>query len=176
MNNELTLIPLLDGRSVSIRSITPEDGASLVRFHNGLTDETTRRRFFVVRRTLSAAEVTRFTNVDHVDREALVALNGADIVAVGRYDLLADSLDAEIAFVVADDWQGEGIATYLLKQLARRARAVGITRFVADTLSENYGMRDVFIRSGLPASSKAEADVVRVVLNLGREAHPALYS
>ena len=57
-------------------------------FHEGLTDETTRLRFFMLHPHLGQSEVARFTHVDHHDREALVALDGHDIIAVGRYDRL----------------------------------------------------------------------------------------
>ena len=89
-----------------------------------------------------------------------------DIVAVGRFDRLPGTDDAEVAFVVADEWQGHRVGTYLLEQLAHRARAEGITRFVAEMLSENHRMRQVFGRSGLLVGSATEAGVVHVVLDL----------
>lgn len=51
------------------------------------------------------------------NREALVALDGANIVAIGRYDRLPGTDDAEVAFVVADSWQGDGAGAELLKRL-----------------------------------------------------------
>jgi len=86
-----------------------------------------------------------------------VVLDGAHIVAVGRFDRLPGTDDAEVAFVVADE------------RLLHRARAEGITRFVAEMLSENHRMRQVFGRSGLLAGSATEAGVVHVVLDLGPE-------
>ena len=169
MNEDLIEERLLDGRTIGIRPISPSDGEALVQFHEGLTNETTRLRFFVLHPHLMPKEVEHFTNVDHRGREALVALDGPDIIGVGRFERLPGTDDAEVAFVVAEDWQGHGVGTHLIKQLARRARTEGVTRFLADTLGENYRMRDVFRHSGLMASSQTEAGVVHVVLNLGLE-------
>jgi hypothetical protein len=65
---------LADGRVVQVRPIEPTDAAPLVQFHESLSRETTRLRFFTPHPYLSEAEVVRFTTVDHHDREALVAL------------------------------------------------------------------------------------------------------
>ena len=162
-------VQLLDGRTVRIRPISPSDGDALVQFHEGLTNETTRLRFFIPHPHLTPGEVERFTHVDHHEREALVALDGPDLIAVGRFDRLPGTDDAEVAFVVADGWQGHGVGSHLLEQLAHRARTEGITRFVADTLGENHRMREVFRRSGLLVESETQAGVVHVVLDLRPE-------
>src|SRR5688572_19277472 len=115
-----------------------------------LSPETTRMRFFSVHPHLSRYETTRFTDVDHHDREAWVALIGDEIIGVGRYERLADLDDAEVAFVVADRWQGFGVGPILLRYLVDSARVVGIRRFVAETLAENHHMLDMFAHAGLP--------------------------
>ncbi len=166
VEDEAIAVQLLDGRTVGVRAILVSDGDALVRFHEGLTRETTRMRFFIAHPHLTNQEVERFTHVDHHDREALVLVDGSDIVAVGRYDRLPGTEHAEVAFVVADGWQGLGAGTYLLDSLARRAREQGFTGFVADTLAENRRMRDIFLHSGLTTRSWNEAGVIQVVLDL----------
>lgn len=168
-NDDLIVTELRDGRIVQIRPIVPSDDTALVRFHEGLTNETTRLRFFTLHPHLTPREVDRFTHVDHHDREGLVALDGDAIVAVGRYDRIPDTTEAEVAFVVADSWQGKGVGTSLLEQLAHRARAEGITQFVADTLGDNHRMQHVFRNSGLMVHCGWHAGVVNVVLDLGLE-------
>ena len=163
---------LLDGREIHIRPISPADSDALVRFHQGLSDETTRLRFFVCHPKLACSEVVYFTHVDHHDREALLALADDDIVGVGRYDRMPRTSDAEVAFVVADGWQGSGIGTHLLEHLVRRARAHGVTRFLADTLAENYRMGGVFRDSGLLVRSETRRGVAHFLLDLGRESAP----
>jgi GNAT superfamily N-acetyltransferase len=163
----MDLVQPLEATTTHIRPISSADGDALVAFHEGLTSETTRMRFFVLHPHLTPAEVERFTHVDHHDREALVAVDGVDIVAVARFDRLPGTDEAEVAFVVADAWQGLGVGTRLLEQLADRARTEGVTRFVADTLGENYRMVGVFRSSGLMTGSEMRAGVLHVVLNLG---------
>ena len=94
-----------------------------------------------------------------------MVFDGVDIVAVGRFDRLPGTDDAEVAFVVADAWQEHGVGTRLLEELTARARADGLTGFVADTLEENH-MRDLFRHSGLTGTSAAEMGVVRVAMRL----------
>ncbi|MEY2449118.1 MAG: hypothetical protein QOH79_2594, partial [Acidimicrobiaceae bacterium] len=142
------------------------DRDALVRFHEGLTSETTRMRFFLLHPHLTPTEVERFTHVDHHDREALVALDGDDIIAVARFDRVPGTDDAEVAFVTSDSRQGNGVCRQLLAELAARATSEGIVRFVADTLGENHRMLGVFRRSGLLVESNTEAGVVHVVLDL----------
>src|SRR5262249_17934604 len=86
--------------------MAPSVAPALDRFHEGLSPATTRNRFFAVHPHLTEAELARFTTVDHVERDALVAIDGAgDVVAVARFDRLAPaSPTAEVAFVVADRW------------------------------------------------------------------------
>src|SRR5579864_7994271 len=62
---------LTDGAIAHIRPIRPDDADGLVAFHARLSPESQRLRFFTPHPRLSAAEVRRFTQVDHSDREAL---------------------------------------------------------------------------------------------------------
>src|SRR3954447_25475799 len=117
---------LADGTVVSVRPIEPEDAPGLMRFHEQLSPESMRLRFFTPHPRLSDKEVLRFTTVDHHSREGLVAVLDDEIVGVARYDRLPDSTDAEVAFVVSDQWQGTGVGTLLLDHLASRARSEGI--------------------------------------------------
>ena len=115
---------------------------------------------------LSSRETARFTDVDHTDREAWVALVGDDIIGVGRYERLTNPDAAEVAFVVADQWQGLGVGPILLRQLTDCARVVGIRRFVAETLAENHHMLDMFTHAGLPITRRMTRGVVTVTVTL----------
>ena len=145
----------------------PADVEKLVRFHHSLSPETTYLRFFGFHADLSPSELYRFTHVDHRDREAIIAVVDREIVAVARYDRFEASTDAEVAFVVADSWQGRGLGALLFARLARRAREVGVERFIAETLSQNRPMLAVFRHAGLPVRLRAERDVVHVEIDLG---------
>ena len=151
-----------------IRPIGPGDADALVRFHAGLSPETQRRRFLVYHPVLAAGEVEWFTHVDHRRREALVAESGGDIVGVARYDRFGGDC-AEVAIVVADDWQRLGIGTSLLRGLADRAREEGVRAFVADTLPENAGVGRLLAVVGAVGDRVVEDGVasLRIELDAG---------
>jgi len=157
---------LADGTVVQLRPIQPADAAALERFHATLSPETIRRRFFTPHPRLSAAELERFTVVDHRDREALVACIAGEIIGVARYEGLPGTRDAEAAFVVADRWQGSGVGTLLLEHLGARGRDNGLERFVAETLGDNRRMLDVFAHSGLAPTTSWQDGVVHLVMAL----------
>ena len=146
---------------VRVRPIRPDDGPGLVAFHEGLSPQSQYLRFFHAHPHLSVGEVERFTHVDYDRRLALVLELGGALIAVGRYDRLSDD-EAEVAFVVADQYQSHGLGALLLQRLADAARARGLTRFVAETLPGNQRMLGVFRESGFGARSTFEGDVVRV--------------
>jgi GNAT superfamily N-acetyltransferase len=156
---------LRNGMTVTVRPIAPTDAEGLVRFHESLSPDSQRTRFFAMHPHLSEHEVERFTTVDHSDRQAFVALAGSDIVGIGRYDRLGDS-DAEVAFVTRDDHQKLGIATLLFDELAAAATEAGITRFLAETLPENRKMLDLFTRTGLVSKRSFGRGVVEVTMPL----------
>ena len=157
---------LTDSTFVQLRPIRPTDAAALIAFHAGLSRETIHRRFFNQHQTLSAIEAEHFTVVDYHDRFALLALIGTAIVGVARYER-HDTNAAEVAFVVADEYQGRGLGSLLLSHLAAAARDEGIETFDADTLADNGAMLSVFHHSGFPARTTMLDGVVHLVLCLG---------
>ncbi len=142
--------------TIHIRPIRPDDAPRLAAFHRHLAPRSIYLRFFSFHPYLSDRELETFTCVDYEDRLALVAELDGQLVAVGRYDRTPDSTEAEVAFVVADDFQRHGIGGLLLDELARAALERGITTFVADTLQENHAMLDVFFHSGFLVSTGCE--------------------
>ncbi|MGH3054146.1 MAG: GNAT family N-acetyltransferase, partial [Gaiellaceae bacterium] len=105
--------------------------------------------------------------LDFTRNAALVATLGQGddekFIGVGRYAVLDDGATrAEIAFAVADDFQGRGVGTLLLEHLAPIARANGITEFEADVLGENNRMLEVFAQSGFVVKRSIEDGVFHV--------------
>ena len=143
-------VALADGSAAHIRPIRPSDAASLVAFHEGLSPDTVRLRFFSPHPHLRTAEVEHFTHVDYRDRVALVAFIDGALVAVGRYERLPGTSSAEVAFVVADRYQGRGLGTVLLERLAAAGRCCQLDRFVAEVLVGNRRMLEVFRDAGFP--------------------------
>ncbi len=157
---------LRDGTKVTVRAITPSDAGPLVQFHEALSPDSQRSRFFNVHPHLNVTEVERFTTVDHRDREAFVAVVGSEILGVGRYDRLPGADEAEVAFVTRDDHQRSGIAMLLFYELAAAAHIVGITQFVAQTLPENRKMLALFNKTGLVTRRSFGRDAIEVRMSL----------
>ncbi|HET7901816.1 MAG TPA: GNAT family N-acetyltransferase [Candidatus Nanopelagicales bacterium] len=158
-------VAVRDGRTVRIRPITADDGERLATFHRSLSDETVYFRFFAPYPELTERDVERFTNVDHVDRVALVATVGGELVGVGRYDRV-NATEAEVAFVIRDDHQGRGLGSVLLEHLAAAARERGVKRFVAEVLPTNRRMLSTFQEAGYHPSHKLEDGVVSLSFDI----------
>lgn len=159
-------VVLRDGTAIDLVAMLPADATRLVRFHQSLSAETIYRRFLSFHPELAPAELLRFTQVDHREREAIVAVSDDELIAVARFDRIGHTSAAEVAFVVADSWQGRGLGTVLFDHLAARARALGITRFEADTLAGNGAMLAVFHHAGLPVREQIDSGVVSVSIDL----------
>jgi acetyl coenzyme A synthetase (ADP forming)-like protein len=159
-------VVLVDGGTVHVRPIRPEDAGRLRAFHAGLSPESIQFRFFSPHPELSADEVERFTTVDHHDRVALVAVLGDRLVAVGRYERTPGTDDAEVAFLVADEHQGRGLGALLLEHLAAAARECGLNHFHASVLPHNRRMLAVFHSAGFGESSRFDGGVVEVHLDI----------
>jgi acetyltransferase len=130
---------------VLIRPIRRDDGDRLSASHARLSPESRYRRFLSAKPELTGADVRYLVQVDGIDHIALVAtqpsLPGEPIVAVARCVRIPHSPDtSEVAIVVADALQRQGVGTRLVSQLAQLAVAQGITRFRAMMLSENLGI------------------------------------
>ena len=157
-----TDVVLADGATLHLRPIRPEDRDGLNALFGRLSEETIHFRFFTPLKELSDAWLTRLTNVDYVDRMALVGQLGDDLVAVGRYDRLDDPTRAEVAFTVEDAHQGRGIGTLLLEHLALAARERGIDTFTAEVLTGNRRMLDVFHDTAFPVDQHFEGGAIHV--------------
>jgi GNAT superfamily N-acetyltransferase len=107
-----------------------------------LSPESIRYRFFSPIPRLSRSALLRLACVDHCRRDALVALEGDEILAVARYDRLpgpgeSEAREAEMAVTVEDAWQHRGLGRLLARRLAVLARARGCDAFVVRILPDN---------------------------------------
>jgi RimJ/RimL family protein N-acetyltransferase len=160
---------LPNGRRVEIRALRSEDRADFLAAVNRTSDKSLYRRFFGPKRGFSEQEVAFFMNIDFADHVALVAVADEDghpaIVGGARY-ILTDPSKAEVAFVVIDGYQGQGMGAALMRHLAAVARAAGLKELIAEVLPENTGMLKVFEKSGLAVTTKRESGIVHVKLRL----------
>ncbi|MEZ5169185.1 MAG: GNAT family N-acetyltransferase [Acidimicrobiia bacterium] len=155
-------VVLSDGRTAHLRPIRPSDADGLYSLWEHLSSQSIYLRFFAPVPRPSRRQLQMLATVDYVDRMALVAQLGSEILGVARYDRRVNVTDAEVAFVVADEHQGRGIGTALLEQLAAVGRANGIHRFVAETLPENHRMLAVFRAAGWSVDSEFGDGVIEV--------------
>jgi GNAT superfamily N-acetyltransferase len=146
-------VQLRDGSHMLIRPVTPEDKALLTRLFSELSLETRYRRFFMAVREMDEARFAFLTELDHHDREALVAVESVSGAGAGvaRYVRIGDDV-AEPAVVVADRWQRLGLGSVLLERLTSRALEVGIARFRGLVLAENRDAIRLFLHLGDPIS------------------------
>ncbi|HEY0630825.1 MAG TPA: GNAT family N-acetyltransferase, partial [Thermoleophilaceae bacterium] len=123
---------------MTIRQIERSDAGLVRTFYDELSDRSRRLRFLVPTNELSDEDLEYLTDVDHKRHEAMVALDGERLVGVARYVRTpGDRESAEVAVVVADDRQGQGIGTSLLDSLTQRARENGIVRYTALVSPDN---------------------------------------
>ena len=155
-------VVLRDGSTTHIRPIRPDDAEALQAFHVAQSEQSTFLRFFAALERLPDRDLARFTQVDHRDRVALVAVTHEDeIIGVARYDRVGPD-EAEVAFNIADAHHGRGLGSVLLEHLAAAARERGIRRFVAEVLPQNGRMIAVFREAGFTLRQQLEDGVVQV--------------
>jgi GNAT superfamily N-acetyltransferase len=160
---------LREGRKIQIRALRPQDRDGLTSAVARVGKESLYRRFFAGKREFSEKEVSFFVDVDFVNHVALVAVakegDQAAIVGGGRYVVVRPG-QAEVAFAVIDEYQGQGIGAALMRHLGAIARHSGLRELIAEVLSENVAMLKVFEKSGLEMSAKREGAVVHVSLRI----------
>lgn len=142
-------IRVRDGTELLLRPVLPGDDARTVHGHVEFSSETLYRRFMSAR-IPSPALMHYLSEVDYVDHFVWVVtdLDGAP-VADARFVRDEDQPGvAEIAFTVADAYQGRGIGTFLMGALAVVARLRGVEKFSARVLSENAPMRAILDHQG----------------------------
>ena len=169
----VTTEQLKDGTAVTVRAVRPDDKGRIVAAFRELEPETIYTRYFQYKSELTPEELQRATEVDFENAVALVVTigqgEGETIIGGARYVVYEASTtrSAEIAFTVEEDYQGQGIASSLLRHLIQIARTRGLARLDAEVLTSNRSMLAVFSRSGLPMKTERLDDVVLVTLALG---------
>ena len=153
--NEAIDVILRDGSTLRLRAPLQSDRQALLRFYRELSDQSFYFRFHG-HPSIDERLVDPVLDPEWIDRGALigsVAEEGTErVVALANYVRLRDPSAAEVAFTVADDYQRRGIGTRLVEQLAERAAAHGIERFIGEVMADNAAMIGVFERVGFAVS------------------------
>lgn len=162
---------LKDGRSVIVRAIRPDDKTTLLQGVSLFSNASLYKRFHGAKTGLTDQEVTFYTEIDYLHHVALLAVLKDNDQAIGggrfiAYDVALPPRSAELAFAVADDFQGLGVGSIILKHLIYIAREIGFKIFEADVLVGNSPMIRVFEKTGLPMTKTHEGRNVHITMTL----------
>jgi len=162
---------LKDERTIIIRAIRPDDKVTILKGIDLFSDDSLYKRFHGAKSGLTDQELKFYTEIDYLHHVALLAVlkNNDQAIGGGRfivYDKSLSPLSAELAFGVADNFQGLGAATLIFKHLIRIAREIEIKILVADVLSENVAMIRILEKSGLALTKDCEGRNVHITMTL----------
>jgi acetyltransferase len=166
---------LSDGTQVTVRPIRPEDEPLMIRFHEGLSEQTVRFRYFHPIKFAQRVAHDRLIRVcfNDYDRElALVAerrdekSGQREILAIGRLSKTPGGDAGEYAVLVTDAWQRRGLGTILLGSILDIARAEGLRRVFAEILPDNREMIRLSEKLGLTIRRSMESPDVHAEMAL----------
>ncbi len=163
------------GVDVVIRPIRPEDEPMMVRFHETLSDRTVYFRYLhmmKLNQRVAHERLVRMCFIDYDREMALVAVAGGEIAGVARLHKQPASRDAELALVIRDNFQGQGLGSEMLRRLVDVARREGVGRAVAEIHAENYTMQSLCRKLGFQFTREMGDSTVSASLEF--EAQPAL--
>jgi len=174
-----TLWKLKDGRTVLLRPIKPEDEPLWLEMFQNFSEESIRYRFFQIIKDTPHEVRVRYCNIDY-DREiAIVAeLNEEGrrkILGVVRVSLEPDRKAGEIAFIVADPWQGLGLGTKMVDYTIEVCKDMGVETLYAIMLADNHRAINLTKKMGFTLKYQ-EDGTVKGVLNLKEEEIPIEYN
>jgi len=163
-------VALKNGQSITVRPIKPSDESMMKEMFYDFSERTVYLRFHSVLKSMPHNAMQVFCNVDYDTEMGLVAIaeKGGieEIIGSGRYLTEPSGQSAELAFSVRDEWQRQGLGTYLFRYLVKIGYDRGVRHFRAAVLAENQAMMRVFTRSGLPVRQKTEEGVIFVDIDV----------
>jgi len=159
---------LKDGTEVTLRPIRPEDENMEHEFIKGLSDETSRFRFFRIIKDLSHEDLVRFCNIDY-DREMAIIAEARDggkkkEVGVVRLILEPGRKRGEFAIVMSDEYQGKGLGTKMMDMLIEIAQEKGLESIYGIIMGENKKMLRLAQRMGFELKHSEEGILVTLHL------------
>ena len=167
-----TLWKIRDGRTVMLRPIKPEDEPLWLEMFQNFSEESIRYRFFQVLRDTPHETRVRYCNIDY-DREIAIVPelteNGRrKILGVTRVSIEPDGKKGEIAFIVADPWQGLGLGTKMVDYVLEICKDMKLETIYAIILRDNYRALDLMKKMGFKIEYQTD-DTARATLDLKAE-------
>jgi RimJ/RimL family protein N-acetyltransferase len=157
-----------DGMTIRFRAIKPSDEEEMRRLFYRFSDQAVYYRYFSPIKAMPHIKMQEYVNVDYRYTMSIVAIiddSGVEkIIAEGRYARSPNESYADTAFIVDENYQGKGIATYLFDLLVRTAREEGIAGFTADVLENNQAMLKVYQKGPFPVHTVLNKGVYKVTI------------
>jgi acetyltransferase len=159
---------------VEFRPVRPEDEPLLVKLHQALSERSVYLRYFQplkLSQRIAHERLTRICFIDY-DREMAIAVERknetgqAEIIAIGRLSKIHGRDEAELAVLVDDPYQHQGLGTALYARLISIARAEGVRKVVSTILAENREMRAICKKHGFILQTDVEDGTIRAELEL----------
>jgi acetyl coenzyme A synthetase (ADP forming)-like protein len=167
-----TEVILKDGSRMLLRPIRADDAPSWLSFIGRLSQHNKYLHFQHTAKEMDLDDAVRFCTVDYYDMFGFVAEvlrePNRDIVAAGKYYRLPNSHSAEVVFVVEDGYQGRGLGTAILEQLANVARENGIDSFEADTIAGDERAAGIFKSYGFNITGEIQSGIYHVAFPIIR--------
>ena len=166
-----------DGLEVRFRAIRPSDEEEMRKLFYRFSDEAVYYRYFSPVKSMPHAKTQEYVNVDYRGTMSIVGLVGdpgtGRIIAEARYAKLPDHKYADTAYVVDEEYQGKGIATFLINMLVRIARERGIKGICADVIPTNRSMWKVLEKTPYPLQAVRETDYYHITIPFDDDAAPS---
>jgi len=164
-----------DGTQIMIRPIRPEDEPLMVKFHETLSDRSVYLRYFCslsLSRRVAHERLLRICFGDY-DREMVLVAERTDpvtkerhIMGVGRMARLHTGNEAEVAVLVSDFYQKQGLGHQLLHRVVEVARQEKLSSVSAEMLTDNIAIQILMKRLGFRVRTSPDLSSVRAFLNL----------
>ncbi|MBA7677749.1 butyrate:acetyl-CoA coenzyme A-transferase [subsurface metagenome] len=149
------------GFDVLLRPVKISDEPLLKEFFYSLSDKSLYRRFISSRTDMPHERLQDFVVIDYTKEMIILAINKKDkkdeILGLGQYSIYENSLTAEVAFLVKDEWQNMGIGMELLSYLTYLAKKQGLSGFTAEVLRENTTMLHLFESMGFDIDKQSDS-------------------
>jgi acyl-CoA hydrolase/RimJ/RimL family protein N-acetyltransferase len=161
---------LHDGTEIFFRPVKPTDETAISEMLYSLSADSVRKRYMSHTVAFPHKDVQQLANVDYQNNIAVVgvvpSVTGDEIVAIGQYFLEPKHGQAEVAFIVQDEWQQKGMGTLLLKYLSEIANKRDVKSFSAKVLPQNKAMLAVFHNSGYNVKTEFDGEVYSITYDL----------
>lgn len=159
---------LKDGTSILIRPVRGEDEPAMRRFFESLSDETVVSRFGLLSKSITHEKLVRFCQIDY-DRElafvSVVGEAGKEIIGDATLNKLPDLENAELSFMISDQWQGKGVGNVLMDYCIWVAREIGLKSLWMEIQKDNVRMINFGGKYGFRQTYDDE-DSIKVALQL----------